>query len=92
MKSGIRIIRHMLPDPPQIGQGTTGVLRDGRWEWAKCPAFLRLPPTVKLVELQKPSIEVTPLHRVGPDKWEYEIRFHRTNDRMRHGVLTDIRE
>lgn len=40
-KSGIRILRHMLPDRPQIGQGTTAVFRDGRWEWAKCPTWVR---------------------------------------------------
>ena len=41
-KSGVRILRHMLPDQPQIGQGTTAVFRDGRWEWAKCPTWVRV--------------------------------------------------
>jgi hypothetical protein len=40
MKSGIRIIRHMLPDPPVIGQGTTASYEeDIGWVWRKYPAW-----------------------------------------------------
>lgn len=40
MKSGIRIIRHMLSDPPVIGQGTTASYEeDIGWVWRKYPAW-----------------------------------------------------